>query len=426
MAPPTSLVMHAPLTNSTALSVGEGPVVFARSSIATFIQDGVLNNVSVNEARFENGAYFSEGERINVLLWSENLSASNWSWSNTGMAATDGTKGPDGVTDAFKVSWTSSLGGHSIQSNTISAFTGDMAGSFFYKASSGNKIQVRVLEAGGIDNEFDLDTSSDVVSSVDSNFTDINIEVLANGWRKLTFKFSGLTSQGVYSYLFSGATGEPSVASVYIFGVGSEKGASKASSYIKTEGTTETRAEDQLGYDAANWPTLDTQFTVAVDIENLSDGTVSGTVVSPIGINGTNDLGVNASDQFIGKYGGVSTTDVVTSTIAGQARSIITWDTATNQNLYTDTVLRSGPIASVNAGGGVTEIRIGRLGADDNNFFGHLTNLRIYSTALTQEEIIDELVEGSSTVRKLYRHSMPLTGRGMGGKHVSPFVKVKK
>lgn len=32
----------------------------------------------------------------------------------------------------------------------------------------------------------------------------------------------------------------------------------------------------------------------------------------------------------------------------------------------------------------------------------------------------------SPTVRKLYRHSMPLTGRGMGGKHTSPLIKVRK
>lgn len=34
--------------------------------------------------------------------------------------------------------------------------------------------------------------------------------------------------------------------------------------------------------------------------------------------------------------------------------------------------------------------------------------------------------EESPTVRKLYRHSMPLTGRGMGGKHNSPLIKVRK
>lgn len=38
----------------------------------------------------------------------------------------------------------------------------------------------------------------------------------------------------------------------------------------------------------------------------------------------------------------------------------------------------------------------------------------------------EEPPAGSPTLRKLYRHSFPNTGKGMGGKHTSPLIKVRK
>lgn len=393
MAPPTSLIMHAPLVNGTTLKVGVGAAVFARSTTGTYIQSGILKTALVNESRFEVEGYLTEGARTNLVTHSEDFTSGNWTFNGTASAATDGTKAPDGATDAFLISWDNADSNDYIRSDVIPAFTGNISISFFYKAGTTNELRVRLFESGGIDGSFVLDTTDGSTTLVTTPVTDIIVTPLADGWNRLTAKVSGLTSSGGYELrLGSRSDGVTSPGNAYAFGVQTEE-EEFPSSYIKTTGSSVTRAEDQLSYDAANWPTLDTEVSVGVTIASSNgDGThifrVFGTTIA---------IHIGLTSKFNWDYSGssVSTTDATSDEI----RVIGTWATGTNRVLYIDTVEEDSDSAA-DDGNSVISLQLGRFGPDTNNFFGHIKNLRIYSTKLTQEEVDDELVILNITVNQ--------------------------
>jgi len=393
-----SIRLSAPLSSGTGLAIGTGSATFARASDGTFIEGGTVKTASSNVARFQNSALLMEGARTNIVEDSDDFSAGGTPWSTvnaTTGTADIGVVAPDGSTGGvWKLTATGAdqprvemliavPGSDTVFTWSVFAKRGDTAFLGLTRFSTG---------AGAV---FDLDNQTiNEVGTIESSkisgpfgpnsdwfLCEITETVLSTD----AFAIWKINQTDSATDPNSGSIGD----SVHIWGAQLEIGDFR-SSYIRTSGASATRSEDQLSYVSANWPTIDTTFTAAVNVKNLSDGALSGTVVSPTGATGTNDLGVDASDQFRFRYGGVTSTDTVTSTIAGQARSIITWNTAGNQNLYTDTVLRDTD-ATVDAGGAVTEVRIGRLGAASNNFFGEISNLRIYDDELTQAEIDLEL-----------------------------------
>jgi len=69
-------------------------------------------------------------------------------------------------------------------------------------------------------------------------------------------------------------------------------------------------------------------------------------------------------------------------------------------------------------------------GAKPNTTFFDAVHFGVQSSITSSIDIADNFFSlinpGSSSVNRLYRHSMPLTGRGMGGKHSSPLIRVRK
>jgi len=404
MATPDSLIMVAPLTSSTALEIGVGPATFARSSLATFIQSGLVKTAAIDEARFEAEGYLTEGARTNIALFSEDFANAYWQKTNISNVVDTTYTTPEGIAGTTRQLYTGGLVQHLIFSTasahsagaTITATTW-----FLYDGGQAPFIQFRLVGTSTNDRVrimLDITTgaTTEVQSGGDYVFASVDTEVFANGWVRISLTATTTVSVNSRIQVFPSTTFSQTgttftadgTSKLYLWGAQIEEG-DFASSYIKTVASTVTRAEDQLSYDAANWPTLNTEVSIGVDSAFSIGGTTQQMVVRVAGLSNV-DFATNTADQFRGRYNGVVSID--TTTVTGALnRFIYTWATGGNGNLYTDTVLKDTD-AAVNTTGTVTEITLGRVSAGSDNTFGHIKNVRIYSTELTQEEINDELI----------------------------------
>jgi len=383
MATPDSLVMVAPLTNSTDLEIGIGTGTFTRSTVATYIQNGILKTAAINEARFESNGYLTEGARTNLVTQSENFT----SWTETGTASAQITAelAPDGVTATFSYT-VGNVAGDFVRPNSLPAFTGDVAVSFFFKPSTATTLFIRVIESGGQTATLEFNQTTFSIST-QTNVSNIVFLEIANGWTKCSFLATGYNSINVVQFRFAGST--TAQGTTFLFGIQGET-EDFSTSYIKTTGSSVTRAAETLTYDAANFPTLNTEYSYGITARSQTPVGTLTTAFNITGISSQNYIAVVINDFYRFRVAGISSIDVNSIARFNTLRIVGTWLSGGSQNIYVNTVLGDTD-AAVNTSGTVTNLLVGsRFGIE--NFFGNITDIRVYSTELTQEEINDELI----------------------------------
>tara|TARA_R110000772_G_scaffold105055_2_gene206640 strand:+ start:1304 stop:3238 length:1935 start_codon:yes stop_codon:yes gene_type:complete len=343
------------------------------SSASEYVMSSATEGVT-HAPRFEAEGYLSEGASTNLITWSEDLSSGNWLW-NTATAATDGTLAPDGVTQAYAVAWASaSLSNHiRIDFGTL---TGIIVGSFFYKQGTSAGMSVRIFEGGGVDRNFNLNTSTDT-DEASGAFDNIEIEILTNGWRRVCFTASGYTSTGAINLRLGGNGIGSGTGNTYVWGVQVEV-LERASSYIPTAGTPKTRARDALEIPSANWPALNTDFSVAVTVQRTTTDLQHYVYLE--GVSPNTYFGTSGAGQPRITFGGVTTSG---PTVGDEShRQVGTWELAGTQSIYKDTTLIAGPAATANDTGSLFSVHLAANSIGASPIFGHLKELRIYDIAL--------------------------------------------
>lgn len=399
-----SLRCHAPLRVNANLVVGSGIITFTRSSLGTFHKNGIVNYAGLDVLRFGDTGFVVEGPSTNVVLDSNSILDAGANWAGIDVTSTGGEPAPDLTTDASLIVPNTNNTTHSMVSALISIANGSLNTFSIYADPTGNNwLQIYSEGSFGWNGYVNFNISTGTVGTTSSATGKITL--MADGYYRCEATFTGTLAFAFFSFSSSpselGSAGASFIGNdvdgAVAWGAQAEK-LGFSTSLIVTGASTVTRAEDQPSYTPANWPAVDTTFTVAVNINNKMSDAAAGTVLSLEGLTGSNTIGVDATDQFELQYGGVTSVDAVTSSIVGNTRVIATWDTATNQLLYTDKILQDTD-ATVNAGGALTEIRLGRIGVASGNFYGEISNLRIYDDALTQDEINSELF--TQRLRKL-------------------------
>lgn len=259
---------------------------FARLSDATFLgSNGLLQTASsgdprVGSYRYENGVLVPIGmtaeseARTNIVVASEDFSDAQWIPTRSSVSA-NATTAPDGTTTADKLVEDSSNSTHLIQDNIVKAASAIVyEHSCFMKA--GERDFARMLVSGtpssnGFHVDINLLNGTTALTTFGTGWTvhTYGAEQFADGWWRpwavATSDTSTLTklsafladSFGNTSYQGDGASG------IYLWGGQICEGDS-LSSYIKTTGSSATRAAESATIAAADLPYSAAAMTLAL------------------------------------------------------------------------------------------------------------------------------------------------------------------
>ena len=193
-----------------------------------------------------------EPQRTNLIEYSEYL-GSNWTFIRTNYESNTATS-PEGLTNAAKVFANTSSGNHYFEKVGFTGFTsGDYTYSFFAKSAGSDFVQIAT--STGFDSRyqnFNLTTGEKASGDTDSSGYDTSITPIGDdGWYRLTitanapstsvrFLIIPILTDAARNPVFTG----DGVNGFYFYGAQLEQDATYPTSYIPTNGTSQTRLVD--------------------------------------------------------------------------------------------------------------------------------------------------------------------------------------
>ncbi len=218
--------------------------------------DSSVTNVSVKEVIIDGlarvdytdgtGSLLVEPQRTNLITYSEDFSQSYW--TKAGSTVEIGFTSPDGTENAYKLKEDLNTSAHSLYRSNFSANT-LRTFSVFAKASEKERISIYDANKFGKFIGVIFNLTSGIVESNQDNSIYLNpkIELISNGWYKcsVTWQNAALQVPAFAPAILSTNvyTGD-GVSGIYVYGAQFEEG-SYPTSYIKTQGSTVTRNQDQ-------------------------------------------------------------------------------------------------------------------------------------------------------------------------------------
>lgn len=393
-------LVHMPLESNLDLVAGSGDVTFTRSTIGTYTENGVVKTAAINAPRFEENGLFMEGASTNVLLYSEDLS--NGVWSGTVVApVTDGTLGPDGVTQAWKVEDDDNAVSEYLVNTVMTGgyAIGDHNGSFYLKAGTSIFCRVNFRIYGST--TYDEFSYLNLITGTSSN-SDFTTEQLANGWWRIHMPVTNADAANAYSrvliYPATAAAVLDDTVTGYVYCIGAQIEALPfVSSYIKTTSSAATRTADFCSIQfSGNHPSIQKgnsfSYIVDADTEDLSFSATRAILAAGFPESGINDFSVlqidNASTNVL-YYRGASGVGFSGADLGSLTRYGVTVDGDELVSTYLDSDPSISATHSLadDTGINATNISIGCATDGTLVLYGHVKNLRIYDVSLHPVEM---------------------------------------
>ena len=357
-------VFQMDLTDNLDITTGTGPATFTRSTTATYVRDGVLHTAAINEPRFEDAGLLVEGESTNVALWSNDLTNGVWSTINGGTVS----KGQN-----YSTVTAPSLNAGVFQNLGVITASTTHTVSFITQSLDGGVQKLGVTN--GVDGDvFVLFNPQTKAASVTGSGTSTvrtfgSLDIVSITY---TSAASGNSLPIVYG-------GEATVFRVY--GVQIEA-LPFATSYIPTEASAVTRADDICRLPTDAFPANNVAQTWAVDadylgaLNNFQDVlSVTGESFRILRMGGTG--GINPQFFFGNNAASSPAVDAnVTARYAGSFASL------ESKRLFTDGEPGAVPPTATAVTGTATAIMIGATGPGAFELYGHIKNLKVYNTAI--------------------------------------------
>jgi len=394
-------LLHLPLKNSLDMVCGTGSVTFTRSTTATYIDRyGVVQDAAVNEARFEAEGLLIEGASTNKCLQSETFDNASWSKARCTISA-DATDAPDGTTTADGIIGDATTSTHYVRQQVSTSAT-TIALSCFCK--KGDQDWVRLIAyyydssnniLGYGSNYYDLD--SGVVGTADlSNVTsDVSIKTCSDGFYRciLVNTYTGGTAVAyvkVFLYAAEADTdatflGDGSTINTYLWGAQLEE-MPFATSYIPTTDAAVTRAKDVCSVTSFNnMSAANTEeMSVFADVRLLGHNSNHQYIYDVAG-EATRSMRISNNNYMLAYYGVWCGGSFFP--IQSLKRTAHVFN-KTSAKIYVDGSLQATNTSSLTITGTLTSIKIGMDNRSSvNQLYGHISNFRIYSEALTEAEM---------------------------------------
>ena len=339
------------------------PFTFERASTATVVgKDGLIKTVGSNEPRIDykdstNGALLLEPSRTNLVTLSENFEG--WSPVSNVTRTANYNESPQGVENATRLQFTANgyLGNNTQSSSTQYTLT------CYAKRNDSGTQSVGFFTNG-----------SGTVNSAWS---------LTSEWQRFTYTYTSTNT----SYTGIAAS---SGADVSVYGFQMEEG-SYATSYIKTEGSAVTRLADVCNNGGNDQVINSTEGVLYAEIKalandstnrllSLNDGTASNSIW--LYFNSSNNVSYSVRVGGVTQASGTHTIDMkVFNKIAIKYKEndFAVWFNGVQQ--LTDTSGSTYPSGTLNnisfdAGDGALD------------FYGNVKDVKLYNTALTDQELI--------------------------------------
>ena len=394
------------------------PFTFDRASSATRVnKDGLIETVGADQPRVDylndsNGALKLEPSRTNLITYSEDFS--NAIWTNTGAAISvnpTADLSPDGTLTGNEFNEGTSSGRRaifedlSVTANEINTL------SVFVKKGTSNHLRLVIGENGdGTDwTAVQVDLSNNSLSTNDgsgNSFTDISSSISSfdyNGYYRLQLSAKHPTATSL-RLLFctsngnaiapSNSYGRPDYTgtnkTVFVWGCQLESNSSYATSIIKTQGSAVTRLADVCNNSGNDQVINSTEGVLYAEISALandlterritiSDGTTSNRVAIEYTL---------SSNQIKGRVVSSSTTSAnmnfTASSIVDFSKIAISY----KQNEF-NLWINGTKVATDTSGSvpiGLNELAFDN-GAGNDKFNGNVKDVRVYNTALTDQEL---------------------------------------
>jgi len=388
---------------------GTGDFDFTRSGNATRVNsEGLIELVSTNVPRLNyplidgvvSGcpSLLLEPQRINLITYSEDFTQSVWSDLRVSLTSNNAIS-PDGTLNASELTLDATNDSHTLIHSTITGLSANANHtiSVFVKSNGNDKVALRDASVG---NYISVDLSNG--SILDENNINSSIEKFGNDWYRISLTFlsssSGQIRPALYLLKDNYTSGSPSsaylgdgVSSVYVWGFQAEANSSYATSYIPTSGTTATRSAETCN-NAGDVNTFnDSEGVLMVEISALADDLTNRFIAL------TDTTADNSVSLF---YGGGSSNFIrceIKSNNITQAELTTTNYQITNYNKvaikYKENNFAlwvNGTEVSTDISGSVP-IGLNDLSFDRANiltFYGNVKDIQVFTTALTDAELI--------------------------------------
>jgi len=373
---------------------GNADLDFSRNSKATRINEqGLIEEMAVNVPILD----YSDGtcpslklqpQSTNLITYSEAFG--NSYWTKSGATVTSGFSAPsvDSPLGAFKLVEDSGNSKHQILAS-ISSYT-ELTISFFAKKAERSFISVEKSSWGST--IFDLNDGS-VVSGNGS------VIDLGNGWYRCSASYTASVSQTQF-YILLLEDGSSSnyqgdgVSGVYIYGMQAEV-QSYATSYIKTEGSTQTRLQDTASKSGISSLINSSEGVLYAEISALYDNSVNDLRWFSLNDNSTNNLVTiyyYKATNTIGaqlKVGGVQVfrnDDIPITSKTDFIKIAFKWK-QDDVAIYINGIKKASSTSVNSFNSGVLNRFSFDRGVGGQDFYGKTKNLQVYKTALTDAQL---------------------------------------
>lgn len=387
---------------STELTNRFSPAAFdvTRATTATRVNpSGLIESVQANVPRIcylndAKGELLVEPQRTNLLRYSEQFDNAAYTKTNSTITA-NAIAAPDGTTTADKLIADATNNFHWVEQQITSTGGSTYAISVFAQAAEYDYLYIQgtTLSEAGV--WFNLSTGS-IETSVGTTLASSRIENYGSGIYKCSIVFAGAAANQIIRFGVSNAdnvrtfTGD-ATSGIYIWGGQAESG-SYATSYIKTEATTQTRNADVISLTGASALLGDSEGALFVEasvfdtttskVISLSDGTTNKRHL----INFTAAANFNAFTTNSAS-GGTQASIFGGSYVANTFYKVAARYATNNFTAYLD----GSNIGTDTSGVTFSSGDLTRMGLDTGDgtvpFYGRIRQLVVFDQALTNDEL---------------------------------------
>ena len=360
--------------NGTALAYNDEnsnfkplPFDFTRASSGTTVnQSGLIETVGSGIPRIDflgntKGALLLEPQRTNIVYISELLNT-YFTTKSSGAVITDNYGiSPNGLQNSSRIQLASSdycLRGLSLSTNSTS--------SVYVKGIKGETIQF----------------------GVGANVAQGGLFTFNGSWQRIEYTYQN----GSGSLLFSNLQGNATATDFEAFGLQVEDDSTYATSYIPTSGSAVTRVADSCTNGANEQVINSTEGVFYAEISSISDDLINKAISLSDGSlnNGVQMFYYNVSNRirFRVYSGGVLQGTINKSgiTITDNHKIALKWESGF-MSVFVDGAIVGTRLAITSTPTGLFKLNF-NLGQGSSIFYGNCKDVRVYNTALTDQELI--------------------------------------